>query len=377
MKHIAIIGSTGSIGTQALEVIAQHPERFCITALTAHNNADLLATQARTFGPQKVVIGREDKYAPLKDALSDTGIQVMSGAEALNEVVVEPRVDMVLTAVVGACGLRPTYAAIEAGKDIALANKETLVIAGELITRKAAEQGVNLIPVDSEHSAIYQCLVGESPGTVRNIILTASGGPFRGYTEQQLQAVTLSQALKHPNWSMGQKITIDSASMFNKGLELIEARWLFGMDNIQIVIHPQSVIHSLVEFVDGSLKAQLGTPDMRVPIQYALGWPDRLPATFPPFRFTEYPTLTFEEADTRVFRSLGVAYDVMQKNGNAACIMNAANEVAVSRFLAEEIRFPDIYTIVEQALGKVPFIEQPGLEDLLNTDQMTRELAGC
>lgn len=374
--NLAILGSTGSIGTQALEVVRRHPDRFRVVALTAGRNYQLLIAQALEFTPSLVVITDETAYGFVKDALAGKPIEVVTGAEGLIQAAALTEVDLVLTALVGFAGLAPTLAALEAGKDIALANKETLVVAGEQVMALAKAKQLRILPVDSEHSAIYQCLVGEPVGSIEKIILTASGGPFRGYSAAQLEQVTLAQALKHPNWSMGSKITIDSASMMNKGLEVIEARWLFGVppEQIEIVVHPQSIVHSLVEFVDGSLKAQLGLPDMRLPIQYALGLPERLQNEFTRFSFRNYPNLTFEEVDVTVFRTVGLAYEALRRGGNAACILNAANEAAVAAFLSERIRFVDIFRLLELAMTRVGFEAQPSIEALYATDKESRAI---
>ncbi len=376
LRNIAILGSTGSIGTQALDVIRENSDALKVEVLTAHSNADLLIKQALEFRPNAVVIGDENKFLQLQDVLFDEGIKVFAGEEALAQVVEMEEIDMVLTALVGFAGLRPTINAIKAKKPIALANKETMVVAGELVTNLAYENAVNIYPVDSEHSAIFQCLVGEFHNPIEKIYLTASGGPFRGFTSEQLQKVTKSQALKHPNWEMGAKITIDSASMMNKGLEVIEAKWLFGLKNeqIDIVVHPQSIIHSLVQFEDGSLKAQLGLPDMKLPIQYALTYPNRLKTDFPRFNFMDYPQFTFEKADSKTFRNLDLAFQAMHQGGNMPCILNAANEVAVSKFLNEEIGFVAMSDVIEKAMTSVPFIQKPTLEDYFETDRLTREL---
>ncbi|GAB2765288.1 1-deoxy-D-xylulose-5-phosphate reductoisomerase [Rhabdobacter roseus] len=376
-KRIALLGSTGSIGTQALEVIEAHPERFAVAVLTAENNADLLIEQAVRFRPQEVVIGNEKLYHQVYAALQPLGIGVYAGAPALATVVESEGIDMVLTALVGYSGLLPTMHAIRAGKPIALANKETLVVAGEMITALAREHQVPIYPVDSEHSAIFQCLVGEEHNPIEKIILTASGGPFRGKTREYLATVTKAQALKHPNWSMGAKITIDSATLMNKGLEVIEAKWLFDLrpDQIDVVVHPQSIIHSLVQFEDGSLKAQLGLPDMRLPIQYALGYPERLPARFPRFDFAKYPSLTFEEPDRQTFRNLELAFEALDRGGNVPCIINAANEVAVAAFLRDELGFLEIAELIETCAAKVPYVPSPSYHDYVLTDQETRRLA--
>ncbi|HMQ00472.1 MAG TPA: 1-deoxy-D-xylulose-5-phosphate reductoisomerase, partial [Cyclobacteriaceae bacterium] len=340
-KHIAILGSTGSIGTQALEVIAAHPQHFIAEVLTAQNNADLLIEQAKTFKPNAVVIVDESKYQKVKEALDTDGIKVYTGEAALAQVVQMESIDLVLTALVGYAGLKPTIEAIQSKKNIALANKETLVVAGELITALAKENGVNIYPVDSEHSAIFQCIVGEFHNRIEKIILTASGGPFRGKKRDELLNVTKAQALKHPNWSMGAKITIDSASLMNKGLEVIEAKWLFGLNagQVEVIVHPQSIIHSMVQFEDGSIKAQMGLPDMRLPIQFAMTYPNRLKADFPRFDFGQYPALTFEKPDLETFSNLALAFEALQKGGNAPCVLNAANEIAVAAFLDDRIKF--------------------------------------
>lgn len=374
MKRIAILGSTGSIGTQALEVIGANPDSFELEVITANNNADLLIAQALAFKPNVVVIANEAHYEQVRDALQHEDIKVYAGATALNSVVEMGTVDMVLTAMVGYAGLQPTIRAIKAGKEIALANKETLVVAGQLITDLARQQGVNIYPVDSEHSAIFQCLAGEFQNPIEKIILTASGGPFRGRKADELRQVTRAQALKHPNWEMGAKITIDSASLMNKGLEVIEAKWLFGLKNeqIEVVVHPQSIIHSLVQFEDGSIKAQLGLPDMKLPIQYALGYPNRLKNDFPRFSFLDYPQLTFEKPDLETFRNLQLAFDAMERGGNMPCILNAANEIAVEVFLREEVGFLEMSDIIESSMAKVAYIANPSYEDYVTTDRDTR-----
>lgn len=373
-KHIAILGSTGSIGTQALEVIAAHPESFEVEVLTAQNNADLLIEQSKKFNPNTVVIVNEDSYEKVKAALLPLNIKVFAGENALSSVVQMDSIDLVLTALVGYSGLKPTIKAIEAGKNIALANKETLVVAGELVTRLAREKGVNIYPVDSEHSAIFQCLVGEFHNPIEKIILTASGGPFRGKKKNDLVHVTKAQALKHPNWTMGAKVTIDSASLMNKGLEVIEAKWLFGLksDQVEVVVHPQSIIHSLVQFEDGSIKAQLGLPDMRLPIQFALSYPERLKSAFPRFDFANYPAFTFEKPDTETFRNLALAFEALARGGNMPCVLNAANEVAVQEFLQDRIGFLQMSEVVEQCLYKMDYIASPAFEDYVNTDKETR-----
>lgn len=375
-RGIAILGSTGSIGTQALEVIEMQPDHFQVEVLTAGNNHTLLIEQALKFKPNAVVIGDETKYQTVMDALWPEGIKVYAGAEALEQVVQMEGVHIVLTALVGFAGLKPTLKAIEAGKHIALANKETLVVAGELVTKAAREKGVNIYPVDSEHSAIFQCLAGEFHNPIEKIYLTASGGPFRGKSAAELAEVTKAQALKHPNWAMGAKITIDSASMMNKGLEVIEAKWLFNLkpEQIDVIVHPQSIIHSIVQFEDGSMKAQMGLPDMKLPIQYAMGYPDRLKSNFPRFNFLNYPQLTFEQPDKETFRNLALAYEAMDKGGNMPCILNAANEATVAAFLQDKIKFLQIQEFNEMAMQKVAFIEHPTLEQYLETDKVTRAL---
>jgi len=376
-KRIAILGSTGSIGTQALEVIGAHPDRFQVEILTAGSNAQLLMEQALKFKPNAVVIQDESKYKWLKDQLFDQGIKVFCGDQALAEIVEMDTIDLVLTALVGFSGLKPTMKAIESGKQIALANKETLVVAGELVTKAASEKGVNIYPVDSEHSAVFQCLAGEFHNPIEKIYLTASGGPFRGKTYDELHTVTRAQALKHPNWDMGAKITIDSASMMNKGLEVIEAKWLFNLrpDQIDVVVHPQSIVHSIVQFEDGSMKAQMGLPDMKLPIQYALGYPERLKSDFPRFDFMKYPSLTFEKPDFEAFKNLGLAFDAMFRGGNAPCILNAANEIAVDAFLKEKITFTGMSDMIATCLEKIAYISKPNLADYSDTDKATREFA--
>ena len=376
-RHLAILGATGSIGTQALEVVQNHPQKFAVEVLTAHRNADRLIRQSRQFRPNAVVIVDETQYETVREALDPLDIKVYTGAKALASVVEMEAIDVVLTAMVGYAGLLPTIRAIEAGKTIALANKETLVVAGALITQLARQKGVSIYPVDSEHSAIFQCLVGEFHNPIEKIILTASGGPFRGRDRVYLEKVTKEQALKHPNWDMGAKVTIDSASLMNKGLEVIEAQWLFGLqpDQIEVVVHPQSIVHSLVQFQDSSMKAQLGLPDMRVPIQFALSYPERLPTDFPRFSFLDYPELTFEPADTDTFRNLTLAFEAMRQGGNMPCVLNAANEVAVSEFLRDNIGFLDMSALVERCLEKMPYIRTPAYEDYVETDQETRRRA--
>lgn len=373
-KGIAILGSTGSIGTQALDVIEAYPDYFDLQVLTAGKNADLLIEQAKKFQPNAVVITDESQYQKVKDALWSEDIHVYAGQEALCQVVESTEVHTVLTALVGYAGLKPTIHAIEAGKTIALANKETLVVAGELITKLAQQKGVNIYPVDSEHSAIFQCLVGEFHNPIEKIYLTASGGPFRGFTLEQLQQVTLEQALKHPNWSMGAKITIDSASLMNKGLEVIEAKWLFGLrpEQIDVIVHPQSIVHSLVQFEDGSMKAQMGLPDMKLPIQFALTYPARFKTDFPRFNFIDYPQLTFEQPDRKVFKNLDLAYKAMDAQGTAACILNAANEEAVAAFLDRKISFLEIGQLNEQCMQALPNVLQPVYEDYVAADTQAR-----
>lgn len=374
-KQIAILGSTGSIGTQALKVIAEHPDLYEAYALTANNKVDLLIEQARQFRPEAVVIANPDKYLQLKEALSDLPIKVYAGADALAQIVESGPIDIVLTAMVGYAGLRPTMNAIKAGKVIALANKETMVVAGELVNALAAQYRVPILPVDSEHSAIFQCLELNNP--VHKIILTASGGPFRTFSLEQLQTVTKEQALKHPNWSMGAKITIDSASMMNKGFEVIEAKWLFGVrpEQIEVVVHPQSVVHSMVEYVDGAVKAQLGVPDMRLPIQYAFSYPKREPLSGERLDFMKCNTLTFEAPDTRRFRNLALAYEALHRGGNMPCIVNAANEVVVASFLKDQISFLGMSDLIEKTMERVTFIQTPTYEDYVETDALTRRVA--
>ena len=374
---IAILGSTGSIGTQALEVIENHPDYFDLQVLTAGKNADLLIEQAKKYQPNTVVIGDEDSYQKVKDALWGENIHVYCGEDALCQVVEATNVQTVLTALVGYAGLKPTIHAIEAGKTIALANKETLVVAGEFITKLAREKGVNIYPVDSEHSAIFQCLVGEFHNPIEKIYLTASGGPFRGFSISDLQKVTLEQALKHPNWSMGAKITIDSASLMNKGLEVIEAKWLFNLkpEQIDVIVHPQSIVHSLIQFQDGSMKAQMGLPDMKLPIQYALSYPNRLATNFPRFNFMDYPNLTFEAPNREVFKNLDLAYRVMDELGTSACALNAANEVAVDAFLNKKISFLEIGELNETVVNETKNILNPSYQDYVNSDQNAREKA--
>ena len=375
-KRIAILGSTGSIGTQALGVVLEQKDRFEVEVLTAHRNADLLIEQAIAYQPNVVVIGEESLYDKVYAALDAHHIKVYAGAEALSQVVQMETVDLVLTALVGYAGLIPTLAAIDAGKNIALANKETLVVAGQLVTQRAKVKGVNIYPVDSEHSAIFQCLVGEFHNPIEKIVLTASGGPFRGMNREALLNVTKKAALKHPNWDMGAKITIDSASMMNKGLEVIEAKWLFGLkqNQIEVIVHPQSIVHSLVQFKDGSMKAQLGLPDMKLPIQYALAYPDRLPNTFERFNFMDYPSLTFEQPDVKSFRNLQLAYDALEKGGNAPCVLNAANEVVVDAFLKDKVGFLQMSDTIADTLQKCTFVKNPSLEDYIASDAEARRI---
>ena len=374
-KQIAILGSTGSIGTQALKVIEEHPDLYEAYALTANNQVELLAEQARKFMPAAVVIANEAKYLQLKEMLADLPIQVYAGADALCEIVEAKPIDVVLASMVGYAGLRPTMNAIRAGKAIALANKETLVVAGELINALAQQYKTPILPVDSEHSAIFQCL--EPNNALEKVILTASGGPFRKFTMEQLQHVTKEQALKHPNWEMGAKITIDSATMMNKGFEVIEAKWLFGVrpDQIEVVVHPQSVIHSMVQYEDGAVTAQLGMPDMRLPIQYAFSYPQRIKASFDRLDFSKMTELTFEQPDTNRFRCLALAYEALHQGGNMACIVNAANEVVVSAFLKDRISFLRMSEVIEASMAKVPFIQTPTYEDYVATDAEARRIA--
>ena len=376
-RGIAILGSTGSIGTQALEVVREQGQALHVEVLSAQSNADLLVQQSLEFKPNAVVIGDTSKWKQVNDALFDAGVKVYSGAEALEQVVEADGIDMVLTAMVGSAGLKPTLRAIDAGKHIALANKETLVMAGELVMNAARKKGVDIHPVDSEHSAIYQCLAGEFHNPIERVVLTASGGPFRGRSVESLVGVTKADALKHPNWDMGAKITIDSASLMNKGLEVIEAKWLFDVDpnQIDVVVHPQSIVHSCVQFEDGSIKAQLGLPDMKLPIQYALTYPRRLQNDFPRFNFMDHPSLTFEKPDIETFRNLGLAFNALKEGGNAPAILNAANEVAVSRFLKDDIKFLDLPDVVEYALNRVTHQVKPTLDDLIASDEEARKVA--
>ncbi len=373
-KHIAILGSTGSIGTQTLEVIAANLHLFKVEVLTAHSNAELLASQAIQFDVNAVVITDESKYAWLKEKLAHTDIKVFAGEQALSEVVTFDKIQLVLTALVGYAGLKPTIAAIKAKKNIALANKETLVVAGDLITKLAEEYDVSILPVDSEHSAIFQCLAGEWHNKIEKIYLTASGGPFRGMDRLALASKTKAQALKHPNWTMGAKITIDSASLMNKGLEVIEAKWLFNLhaDQIDVIVHPQSIIHSIVQFEDGSMKAQMGLPDMKLPIQYALTYPMRTITDFPRFDFLNYPTLSFEKADTKTFRNLALAFQAMKQGGNMPCILNAANEVVVEAFLNDQIGFLEMSDAIADCMQKITFIDTPNYDDYVATDTESR-----
>jgi len=376
-KNIAILGSTGSIGTQALEVIKEHSDIFQAEVLTARANTDLLIKQAIEFRPNAVVIVDESKYNEVCEALLPKNIKVYAGEKALDQIVQMEEIDLVLTAMVGYVGLRSTIAAIEAGKPIALANKESLVVAGELVTTLAREKGVNIFPVDSEHSAIFQCLVGEFDNPIEKIYLTASGGPFLGKNKEFLANVNKSDALKHPNWDMGDKITIDSATLMNKGLEVIEAHWLFHLkpEQIEVVVHPQSIIHSIVQFEDGSMKAQMGLPDMKLPIQYALGYPTRLKSSYKRFNFMDYPSLTFEQPDIKTFRNLALAYEALEQGGNMPCILNAANEIAVEAFLNDEIGFLEIPDLIENSMQNIQFIKTPSYQDYVNTDKETRVLA--
>ena len=376
-KKIAILGSSGSIGTQALEVIQEHPDQFEVEVLTVNSNADLLIEQTKKFKPNAVVIADESKYTYVQEALANEDVHVYAGEAALSQAMEAEAIDVVLTAVVGFAGLKPTLAAINAGKHIALANKETLVVAGEMVTKLAREKGVNIYPVDSEHSAIFQCLAGEFHNKIEKIYLTASGGPFRGWNAEQLANVTREQALKHPNWEMGAKITIDSASMMNKGLEVIEAKWLFGLnaEQIDVIVHPQSIVHSIVQFEDGSMKAQMGLPDMKLPIQYALAYPQRIKSDFKRFNFLNYPSLTFEAPDKKTFRNLDLAYEAMKRGGNSPCILNAANEIVVDAFLKNKLRFTEMPDVIEQCMNDVKWLSAPTLEDYLETDKNARALA--
>ena len=376
-KGIAILGSTGSIGVQALEVVGKNIDLFEVEVLTANENSQLLIKQAKDHKPNAVVIVNEKKYDEVFSALNPLNIKVYSGKNSLEQIVVSEKIDIVLTAVVGYSGLLPTINAIKNGKKIALANKETLVVAGELITRLCLEYGAEIIPVDSEHSAIFQCLVGEEKNPIEKIILTASGGPFRGRRREELIRITKEEALKHPNWSMGAKITIDSATLMNKGLEVIEAKWLFNLtkEQIDVVVHPQSIVHSAIRFKDGSVKAQLGLPDMKLPIQYALGFPNRIKNDFKRFNFLDYPELTFEKPDIETFQNLAHAYKAMERGGNSSCILNAANEIAVEAFLKDKIGFLNMSDLINNCLEKITFVKNPTLDDYIETDRQTRFLA--
>ena len=376
-KRIAVLGSTGSIGTQALEVISRHPDLFQAEVLTAHNQHQLLIEQALLYKPNAVVISNDEHYQVVNDALDPHGIKVYAGPEALDQIVQMETIDMVLAAMVGFAGLSSVIKSLEAGKSVALANKETLVVAGELVTKLSLEKRAPIIPVDSEHSAIFQCLVGEHNNQIEKIYLTASGGPFRGLTAGELNDVSPAQALKHPNWDMGAKITIDSASMMNKGLEAIEAKWLFDLDpkQIDIIVHPQSIIHSIVQFQDGSMKAQMGLPDMRLPIQYAMGFPHRLSSPEDRFNFLDYPELSFEKPDLLKFPNLRIAYEVMEKGGNLPCVMNAANEIAVEAFLQDKIKFTEMTGVIEKTLEKSTFLPHAGYHEYVKSDRESREIA--
>jgi len=376
-KRVAILGSTGSIGTQALEVMSAHPDYFQVEVLTAGSNSKLLIEQAKKYSPNTVVIGDEDKFKEVQDELFPLDIKVYAGKEALEQVVEMETIDIVLTALVGYAGLLPTLKAIEAGKHIALANKETLVVAGDLVTQLARQKGVNIYPVDSEHSAIFQCLLGEFHNPIEKIYLTASGGPFRGRDSEFLKTVKKEQALKHLNWDMGAKITIDSASLMNKGLEVIEAKWLFGLkpEQIDVIVHPQSIIHSIVQFEDGSMKAQMGLPDMKLPIQFALSYPERKKSNFDRFNFLDYPELTFEQPDRKTFRNLNLAFEALEKGGNTACALNAANEVAVDLFLKDRIGFLEMSDLIEKTIEKTSFVQKPTVDDYIATDDEARKMA--
>jgi 1-deoxy-D-xylulose-5-phosphate reductoisomerase len=376
MKRIAILGSTGSIGTQSLEVVEQNSDKFEVEVLTANNNVDLLIQQAKKFQPNAVVIANKDKYKFVSEALASEPIKVYAGDDALNQVVQMDTVDLVLTAMVGYSGLIPTYNAIKAGKNIGLANKETLVVAGEIITKLAHEKKVEIVPIDSEHSAIFQCLVGEFMNPIEKIYLTCSGGPFRGMSESELQNVTVDDALAHPNWEMGNKITIDSATLMNKGFEMIEAHWLFGLpaSKIDVIVHPQSIIHSIVQFEDGSMKAQMGLPDMKLPIQYAIGFPHRIKNEFPRFNFLDYPTLNFEPPNTKIFRNLALSFEALDLGGNMPCVLNAANEVVVEAFLNKKTGFLQMSEAIEKTMQKVTFIKNPSLGDLIQTNAEARKI---
>jgi 1-deoxy-D-xylulose-5-phosphate reductoisomerase len=377
VKRIAIFGSTGSIGTQALDVIAANPDKFSVEILTAHSNDELLVQQALQFNPNLVVIGDDKKYQKVKGALASSEVKVFAGEKALEEAAAMDCYDMMLAAIVGYAGLKPTLSAIEKGKAIGLANKETLVVAGDIVMKKAVEKKVPVIPVDSEHSAIFQCLVGETRNRIEKVILTASGGPFIGRKPNYLVNVKREHALQHPNWTMGAKITIDSATLMNKGLEMIEAKWLFNLepDQVQVVIHPQSIIHSMVQFEDGSIKAQMGLPDMKLPIQYALSFPRRIKSNFPRYDFRKVNTLTFEEPDVKTFRNLALATQALNKGGNLPCVMNAANEMAVYAFLRNRINFLDMTNVIEKTMETIPFIPQPTLEEYFESDGEARTFA--
>jgi len=377
-KRVAILGSTGSIGTQTLEVIENHPDHFELEVLAAGNNAELLVEQSRKFKPNHIVIANDDKYEFLSRELAGQPIKVYAGIESVEQIVEMDSIDIVVAAMVGFSGLAPTLRAIRAGKNIALANKETLVVAGDLVMKEVAEKGVNLYPVDSEHSAIFQCITGESHNPIEKIYLTASGGPFLGWDRKSLEKVGREEALRHPNWNMGDKVTIDSATLMNKGLEVIEARWLFGLrpDQIEVIVHPQSIIHSIVQFEDGSMKAQMGLPDMKLPIQYALGYPLRLKSGMPRFNFTDCPEFTFRPPDTEVFEALPLAYEVLRMGGNMPCILNAANEVAVQAFLEDRLDFQGIAGIIRETMAKAIFIQDPGLDEYIESDSLARTIAG-
>jgi 1-deoxy-D-xylulose-5-phosphate reductoisomerase len=377
IKNIAILGSTGSIGTQALEVIGKNSDKFAVEVLTANNNAELLVEQAKLFRPNVVVVANEKKYQFVSDALSNEPIKVYAGDDAISQVVSMDSIDLVLTAMVGYSGLLPTINAVKAGKNIALANKETLVVAGDIITKIALEKQVDILPVDSEHSAIFQCLIGEFMNPIEKLILTCSGGPFLGMGSKDLCKVSPANALKHPNWDMGPKITIDSASLINKGFEVIEAHWLFGVkpEQIEVVVHPQSIIHSLVQFEDGSMKAQMGLPDMKLPIQYALGFPERIKNDFPRFSFMDYPNLTFSSPDIKNFRNLALSFEALKRGGNLACILNASNEIVVQAFLNGQITFPEMASVNEKVMEKLSFIGKPSLDDYIATDREARSVA--
>ena len=377
MKKIALLGSTGSIGRQTLDVIENNPDLFSVEVLTANNNVELLIQQTQKFLPDVVIINNEEKYTQIKEALAHLPVKVYAGSDAIAQVVEMGSIDTVVTAMVGYAGLLPTIRAVKAGKQIALANKETLVVAGDLITKLAIAHKSEILPIDSEHSAIFQCLVGEAEESVEKIILTCSGGPFHGKSMKELEKVTVKEALKHPNWDMGAKITIDSATLMNKGFEVIEAKWLFGLkpEQIDVVVHPQSIIHSMVQFCDGSIKAQLGLPDMRLPIQFALAYPARIQNKLPRFDFATCPTFTFTTPDTKIFRNLALSFEALILGGNLACVLNAANEISVKAFLTGKISFPDIARINEEVMGKIPFIKHPELDDYIDSDKTARILA--